>query len=419
VQKNGDQGVLQYAPMGGSFAGMLTAVEPGTGHVLAMSDNRRYGCSDPECESIILNTAAGAGSGSTYKVFTAAAALTAGYGSNYTLNVPQPYTSKVYKKNGGTRGAPYVVSNDNAGYASTYNMTSGLTASANTYFVGLEDTLGSMEGPVSTAKAMGMHFTQPTQLADCNNKCDDFGQYVVDNQLGSFTLGPIPTSPLDLASAYATIAAQGTQCDPTPVIKITDANGQPLKDAKGQVVDTGDHCKPNALQPGVANTLANMMLHVVEDGTGQKAAIAGQDIAGKTGTIQGDKSATFVGITPKYAVSVMYYNPKQQENVGGHGGGIPAQIFRAAMAPILTGQPNTPFPPADPAVAAGTHGTGYSPPPPPAPTPTPNPNPAPPADNQPPANNGGGNGGGGNGNGGGQRGPGGGGGGNGGPITVP
>jgi membrane peptidoglycan carboxypeptidase len=159
-----------------------------------------------------------------------------------------------------------------------------------------------------------------------------------------------------------------------------------------------------------------MMLHVVEDGTGQKAAIAGQDIAGKTGTIQGDKSATFVGITPKYAVSVMYYNPKQQENVGGHGGGIPAQIFRAAMAPILTGQPNTPFPPADPAVAAGTHGTGYSPPPPPAPTPTPNPNPAPPADNQPPANNGGGNGGGGNGNGGGQRGPG---GGNGGPITVP
>jgi membrane peptidoglycan carboxypeptidase len=396
LQQAGDQGVLNYAPMGDRFAGMLTAVEPGTGHVLAMSDNRRYGCSDPDCESVVFNTAAAAGAGSTYKVFTAAAALAAGFGSNYTLHVPQPYTSKVYKKNGGTRGAPYVVSNDNPGYASTYNMTTGLTASANTYFVALEDELGSMEGPVTTARAMGMHFNQPNQLADCQNTCDDFGQYVIDNQLGSFTLGPIPTSPLDLANAYATIAAQGTRCDPTPVTQIVDRDGQPLKDSSGKVIDTGDHCKKSAIPAGVANTLANMMLNVVTDGTGRKAAIPGHSIAGKTGTIQGDNSATFVGITPKYAVSVMYFNPKRQENVGGHGGGIPAQMFHDAMTPILAGQPDTPFPPPDPAVAAGTRGHGYVPPPPP---------PSPPADqpqsgsDQTPATRGGGGGGGGHGHG--------------------
>ncbi|MBW8765174.1 MAG: transglycosylase domain-containing protein [Geodermatophilales bacterium] len=381
LQQAGDQGVLNYAPMGDPFAGILTAVQPGTGHVLAMSQNRRYGCSAPECESVNLNVAASAGSGSTYKVFTATAALSAGFGSNYTINAPQPYTSKVFKKNGGTRGAPYVVRNDNAGYAATYNMTTGLTASSNTYFVALEDALGSTEGPVTMAKAMGMDFTHPNQLADCQHKCDDFGQYVIDNKLGSFTLGPIATSPLDLANAYATLAARGTRCEATPVTAVLDQHGQPLEDSSGKVLDTGDHCTPDAVAPGVADTLNQMLTQVVEDGTGRKATIPGFQIAGKTGTIQGNKSATFVGMTPNYAVSVMYFNPKTQENVGGHGGGIPAQMFHDAMTPILTKEPAAAFPPADPAVARGTRGVGYVPPAPkptPAPTRTP-----PPADGQP------------------------------------
>ena len=371
VQQSGDQGVLNYAPMGDPFAGILTAVQPGTGHVLAMSENRRYGCSGAECESVNLNVVPSAGTGSTFKVFTAAAALSAGFGSNYTIYAPQPYTSKVFKKNGGTRGAPYTVPNDNAGYASTYNMTTGLTASANTYFVALEDALGSVEGPVNTAVAMGMHFDAPNQHP---------AKWYIDNQIGSFTLGSDATSPLDLVSAYSTLAASGTQCNPTPVTAVLDQNGQPLKDAAGKVIDTGDHCTPNAIPPGVANTLSNMMLNVVQDGTGRKAAISGHDIGGKTGTINDDKSATFVGITPDYAVSVMYFNPKTLEDVGGHGGGIPAQIFHDAMTPILGNQPNAPFPPADPAVAAGTRGTGYAPPAAPAPAPTPAP-----TDTQPPA----------------------------------
>ena len=94
--------MLNNVPMGDPFAGVLDAVQPGTGHVLAMSANRRYGCNGPGCESVNLNVVPSHGSGSTYKVFTAAAALSAGFGAHYTLYVPQPYTSKVYKKNGGT-----------------------------------------------------------------------------------------------------------------------------------------------------------------------------------------------------------------------------------------------------------------------------------------------------------------------------
>jgi membrane peptidoglycan carboxypeptidase len=412
LQRSADQAVLDHVAMGQPLVGVLDAVQPGTGHVLAMSVNRRYGCSDTDCESVNLNVAPSQGSGSTYKVFTAAAALSEGFGANYTLSVPQPYTSRVYKLNGGTRGAPYVVSNDNPGYASTYNMTSGLVASANTYFVGLEDALGSVEGPVKTAQAMGMHFDAPNQQP---------ADWYIDNAIGSFTLGPEATSPLDLASAYSTVAAGGTQCDPTPVTKILDSTGQPLKGADGQLVDTGDHCTAEAIKPGVANTLANMMIGVVTGGTGRRAAIPGHDIAGKTGTTQENKTAAFGGITPNYAVSVMYFDPLGKIKVGGEGGGVPATIFHDAMAPILANQPNTPFPPADPAVAAGTRGRGYAPPtapaPDPAPAPGPNPppapapNPAPPADNQPPADNGGANGGTNNVVSGGRRAPGGGGGG--------
>jgi membrane peptidoglycan carboxypeptidase len=368
IQRSADQSVLAQAPMGDPLVAAFDAVEPGTGHVLAMSVNRRYGCSDQDCESVNFNVQASQGAGSTYKVFTAAAALSQGFGSQYTLNVPQPYRSKVFKNNGG----PYTVKNDNEGYASTYNMTTGLIASANTYFVGLEDALGSIDPVVDTAVAMGMHFDNPVTQTPADQWKKE--------QRGSFTLGPEATSPLDLASAYATVAASGTRCDPTPVASIVDRNGQPVKDADGKVLDLSDKCTPNAIPAGVADTLANMMLGVVTGGTATRARIPGHDVAGKTGTTQENRTAAFGGITRKYSVAVLYFDPKGKVKVGGHGGGTPAQIFHDAMAPIMANEPNTPFPAPDPAVAAGTRGRGYSAPA-PAPTPTPAPDPAqPPTD---------------------------------------
>ena len=51
-----------------------------------------------------------------------------------------------------------------------------------------------------------MHFDDPVNQHPA--------QYYIDNELGSFTLGPDATSPLDLASAYSTVAASGTQLRP-------------------------------------------------------------------------------------------------------------------------------------------------------------------------------------------------------------
>jgi membrane peptidoglycan carboxypeptidase len=247
--------------------------------------------------------------------------------------------------------------NDDPGYKATYDMTSALVASTNTYYVALEDALGSIAPIVQTSEAMGM--TYPAAKTVTQFTADQ----IIKTNSGTFTLGAQATNPLDLATAYATVAAGGTRCTPTPVTAVLDQNGQPLKDAKGNPYDTGDHCTPNAIPAGVANTLANMMTGVVSPaGTGRKAIIPGHTIGGKTGTTQGNNEAAFGGILTNYALAIQYFDPdtnlKTKKPVGGVGGGVPAQIFHDAMAPILANQPDHPFPPADPAVVAGTKGAG-------------------------------------------------------------
>jgi membrane peptidoglycan carboxypeptidase len=345
LQRAGDQAVLNTLDMGQSVAGTFTAVQPGTGNLLAMSVNRTFGYDqdDPSQESVNLNEEASRGAGSTYKVFVAAAALARGYSSTYTLTARNPYVSRVYKKDAG----PYTVKNATNGYRATLDLTTALYQSSNTYFLALEDALGSVEEPVRMAEAMGLFEFGPEGLA----------QQIIDDNRGSFTFGPDATSPLALASAYSTLAASGTQCDIVPVTAVLDRFGEPAVGEDGEPLPIGPECTPEAIPPGVANTLNQMLRKDVEPGnpgqTGRRAYIPGFQIAGKTGTTQNTNSVAFVGYTPEIAASVMVFNPKEQEDVGGYGGGKGATIWRDAMAPILTARGSGVFPPADPAVVRG------------------------------------------------------------------
>ncbi|SNR35875.1 transglycosylase domain-containing protein [Blastococcus mobilis] len=359
LQVAGDQAVVANLPLGDPLAGMFTAVEPGTGKVLAMSVNRRFGYdgADPAQESVNLNVVASQGAGSTYKVFVAAAALERGIPPWHTITTSDPYVSRVYK-NG---LAPYAVENVGDNYPSTLTMTEALIRSSNTYFVALSDQLGSVEGPVRTAQRMGLFSLDP--VAD---------QLIAENR-GSFTLGAEATSPLALASAYSTLAASGTQCDPTPVTEILDRNGAPLTGPDGAPLPLAGTCTPGAVRPEVATTLNQILVGdtALPIGTGTRAAIPGHQIAGKTGTSQDRFSVAFVGYTPQYTASVMILNPKQNQDIGGYGGRLAAPIWRAAMEPILSAQPPVPFPP------PGIRLTDPTPPPPPRPRPAPAPAPAP------------------------------------------
>ena len=112
-------------------------------------------------------------------------------------------------------------------------MVEALVRSSNTYFVALEDQLGSVEGPVRMAQRMGLFSLDP--VAD----------QVIADRRGSFTLGAEATSPLALASAYSTLAANGTQCDPTPVTAVLDRTGAAARPAPtGLPLDTGPTARP-------------------------------------------------------------------------------------------------------------------------------------------------------------------------------
>src|SRR4051812_47936395 len=345
LQRSGDAAVLNTLSLDDNRVATFNAVEPGTGHLLALSVNRIFGYdrTDKRQESYNLNWAPSRGAGSTYKVFVAAAALARGYSTSYMQTTSDPYLSRVYKKEGG----PYKVSNAGR-YRATLDLTTALYQSSNTYFVALEDALGSVEEPVRMAEKMGLYQFGPADLA----------QKTIDENRGSFTLGPDETSPLALASAYSTLAAGGTQCDVNPVTAISDAHGQPLKNAKGELVATGDQCTPEAIPPGVANTLNQMLRKDVEPGnpgqTASRAYVPGHQIAGKTGTTQGNVSVAFVGYPPEITASVMVFDPKVNRNVGGFGGGQGATVWHDAMAPILQARGGGVSPPAGPTVVNGT-----------------------------------------------------------------
>ena len=344
LQRSGDAAVLNTLPLEDSRVATFSAVEPGTGHLLALSVNRIFGydLADDRQESYNLFRAPSRGAGSTYKVFVAAAALARGYSTSYTQTTSDPYVSRVFTE----EGKPYAPRNAGR-YRATLDLTTALYQSSNTYFVALEDALGSIEEPVRMAEAMGLYQFHPPGTAD----------KVVAENFGSFTLGPDATSPLGLASAYSTLAASGTQCDVTPVTAVLDRHGKPLEDADGEPVIRDDRCTPEAIPPGVANTLNQMLRKDVEPGnpgqTAPAAYVRGHQIAGKTGTAQGNVSVAFVGYTPEITAGVMVFNPKEAEDVGGFGGGKGARVWHDAMAPILEARGSGVFPPADPAVVVG------------------------------------------------------------------
>jgi len=339
AQAAGDAAVLNTLALEDSRAGVFTLQEPGTGKVRALSVNRIFGpntATDPRQTTVNLPTVASAGAGSTYKVFVAAAALERQMSIFYTQTTPNPYVSTVYKD--GTK--PYDVENASRNYPQTLTLEKALYMSSNTYFLALEDALGSVEEPVRMAQRMGLYSIDAT--AD---------QIIAENR-GSFTFGAEATSPLALGTAYATLAANGTRCYPTPVEQIYDRNGQPLLKEDGSPYVDASNCTPGSIPPGLAATLNEVLRKDVEPGfpgqTGSNAYIPGRQIAGKTGTSQNNFSVAFVGWTPQLVGSVMVYNPVVNQDVGGFGGGKGAEIWRTAMQPILATMPVGVFPPGDP-----------------------------------------------------------------------
>lgn len=147
----------------------------------------------------------------------------------------------------------------------------------------------------------------------------------------SLPLGAIGVTPLEMASAYATLANYGWQSKPTVIVRVTDSSGNVLLDntPKPQLV----------LEPWAAASLTSVLQGVINNGTG-KAAQIGRQAAGKTGTTSSERDIWFVGYVPQLATAVWVGNDNYRPlGKGATGGTFVAPIWRAFMSQALKDVP--------------------------------------------------------------------------------
>jgi penicillin-binding protein 1A len=163
----------------------------------------------------------------------------------------------------------------------------------------------------------------------------------------SIALGTQDVTPLDMASAYATIAAHGVHHAPTPVSEVTGPDGN-------VVARFGQGDGTRVLSRNDDATLTWAMQGVVQHGTGVAAAMSGRPVAGKTGTAQNYTNAWFCGFVPQLATCVWMGFPQgnvPMENMFGLsgvvGGSIPAAIWHDFITVATRGMPVKGFPTPD------------------------------------------------------------------------
>ncbi|WP_086823914.1 transglycosylase domain-containing protein [Allokutzneria sp. NRRL B-24872] len=330
-------------------ANAMAIVKPGKDkhRVVAITANRTYGLNRDEHQTTLGLPYAmqNLGAGSIYKLFTAAAALEKGMGINNSISVPGTYVSDVFK--GGAASCPgaagakkYCV--QNAGkYPERMTLQDALAQSPNTGFVALLERT-TVSSAVDMAVRLGLR-SLGTVPAGEDPKKRPIGKFFAEQNLGSFTLGPTPTSTLELANVGATLASEGMWCPPSPIEQVLDRNGRPValrEDACEQVVPAG-----------LANALTVGMSKDSTSGTAREAARAfgwNRPMAGKTGTTQEHKSSGFLGYTPQLAGAVFTFDdtpspktlcdpagnaPPRPCNSGTfiYGGKSPARSWFAAM----------------------------------------------------------------------------------------
>ena len=291
-------------------AAAVISIDPGNGAIRAMTavvpgrNNNQFN----------LLSQARRQPGSTFKTFVLAAAINKGIDPDTSYYVSAPFTYRPVENGSCDDGSWWCVKT----YDSTYNgwtsVSRATLRSDNAVYAQLTldvgpDRVGEM------ARKLGVR--SPLEVG---------GQFVPAMGLGS-----VAVSPLDMASAYATLAAGGIYSEPTAIRKVVLPSGK--EDAKA---GWGTPKRTRVIPDGVAWKVTQILEDNVSYGTGTRAAF-GRPAAGKTGTTDKHADAWFVGYTPDLSTAVwMGYQAGEipMENVHGiavSGGSFPAQIWRTLM----------------------------------------------------------------------------------------
>jgi len=319
LQRAGVGAVKRHLPNRSDPQGAIASVDVETGAIRALVGGRSFKESQ-------VNVATGQGgtgrqSGSAFKPFTLAAAFLDGMPAG-----------KVYDSANGQvvdcgSGYPsYQVFNADGGGQGFVNLWTATENSINAVFVQLASDVGHAS-VAQVAKRMG-----------------------IDSELEpvcSLTLGTEEVTPLEMASAFSTLANEGVHCEQFGIRKVLDRDGE--------VIVRNKHGKCRQVIPQrVANLVAAMLQRVVCCGTGTAAALGAWPVFGKTGTTNDYGDAWFVGCTRQRCSASWVGHLKGRvpmTNVHGitvFGGTFPARIWHDFMLTAMRGLPALGFPPPPP-----------------------------------------------------------------------
>ncbi len=328
-QRAVDQALRGTVAPGGHRVGAEAMVEPGTGRIRAMGVSKRFGNGKGRTTlNLSADSAHGGGvgvsAGSTFKVFTLAAALNEDIPVSTSINAGSSTTVTGLTDCKGRGTAPWSPSNSDPAEAGAYNLKTGTWSSVNTFYAQLEKRVG---------------------LCDAVKMSQKFGMKRADGQsfreVPSQVLGTNEIDMVHLAAAYAGFAARGKYCAPISVTEVVDAEGKKLKLPK-------QDCH-QAVDEAVADKVNSILQGVLTKGTAKRIGGIGRPAAGKTGTCEEHSCAVFAGHTPNLAAAAAYWDfrgPNKYKVYGSFGADEPLTMWAQSMRDALSGEPapgfNTP-----------------------------------------------------------------------------
>ena len=243
----------------------FVALDPHTGQIKAMvgGENQDFG------RGLNHATAIRRQSGSAFKPFVYTVAIDNGYFPAYTL-LNQKFDYNGWSPDNFETG-------EYGGYTTLrYALAHSLNVIAGRLTIG-DNPIAPPKQVVKYAKNMGI----------------ESPLYAVP----SIALGTSEVTPLEMTSAYGTLANKGVHVSPISILKIEDKNGIMIADFTPNYKE--------AISPQTASIITNMLQDVIETGTGIGVRRYFQyPAAGKTGTTQDFADAWFVGYTPELSAGV-------------------------------------------------------------------------------------------------------------------
>ena len=311
LQEEGRAAINGKLYLKGDPSSAIVTIDPATGYIKAMASSGGY-----HDRTFNLAAQGHRQPGSSFKPFVLTTAVLQGANPDTTIYVSKPVNLQIP---GYGTWSPKTYSNT---YSGAETLTQATLQSDNSVYAQLDLDVGP-DKVAETAKLMGI-----------TSKLEG----LPSEGLGGLTYG---VSPLEMASAYATLAAGGIRSEPRAIRKVV------FPDGKSD--DLGKPKRKRVFSDGVASTVTRVLEKNVQAGTGT-AANYGCPAAGKTGTTDEFVDAWFVGYTPDLATSVWVGYPNSRvsmtsvHGIAVAGGTFPAQIWHDYMN-VAHGSDCNSFPP--------------------------------------------------------------------------